>query len=143
MNNQNRQFSLDDLCALLEMNKRKIRYYIQHGLVDRPEGSGKGAFYTHKHLEQLLAVKKWKAAGLSLDRIKEITGAGEGADKATLPPPRTRKPGDIEVWSHIHLADGVELQIEPERSGLSPDQIRRLVRSVMQSMTDVREMEDD
>ena len=34
------KFSIDELCALVEMNKRKIRFYIQKGLLDRPEGTG-------------------------------------------------------------------------------------------------------
>ena len=60
MKNKDQKFILDEICALVEMNKRKVRFYIQKGLVDRPEGTGKGAFYTHVHLEQLLAIRKWK-----------------------------------------------------------------------------------
>ena len=71
-----KKFTIDEICALVEMNKRTVRYYIQKGLVDRPEGIGKGAFYSHAHLEQLLAIRKWKAAGLSLERIQDIL-AGE------------------------------------------------------------------
>ncbi len=139
MNNQT--FTLDELCALVEMNKRKIRYYIQHELVDRPEGcGGKGAFYTHQHLAQLLTIKKWKNAGLSLTRIKEITGSTDQGE--SLPPPKPRRPGAIEVWSHIHLADGVELHIEPERSQLGPEQIRSLMKSTMSIIEQIRENED-
>lgn len=43
-------FTLEELCALVEMDKRKIRFYIQKGLVDRPEGTGKGAYCTHRTL---------------------------------------------------------------------------------------------
>ena len=74
-----KKFTIDEICALVEMNKRTVRYYIQKGLVDRPEGIGKGAFYSHAHLEQLLAIRKWKAAGLSLERIQDIlTGEKDG-----------------------------------------------------------------
>ena len=144
MNNQEKTFTLDELCALVEMNKRKVRYYIQHELVDRPEGcGGKGAFYTHRHLEQLLTIKKWKDAGLSLERIKDITGGGVAGQEKALPPPRPRKPGALEVWSHIHIADGVELHIEPERSQLTPEQIRSLVKGAMSMIEKIRESEDD
>ena len=137
-------FTLEEICALVGMNKRKVRYYIQHGLVDRPEGTGgKGAFYTQKHLEQLLSIAKWKEAGLNLERIKELTGSGEKAGERILPPPRPRKPGSVEVWSHIHLADGVELHLEPERSGLSPEQIRELARSVMSTLEQIRGRKND
>ena len=58
--------------TLVEMNKRKIRFYIQKGLIDRPEGTGKGAYYTHRHLEKLLTVRKWKEACLSPISLKTL-----------------------------------------------------------------------
>lgn len=134
MKDANRTFTLDELCALVEMNKRKFRFYIQKGLIDRPEGTGKGAFYTHHHLEQLLTIRKWKDAGLSLERIQELLG-DERQDVESgrpVPPPRARKAGSVEVWSHLHIADGVELHIEPQRSGLTPEQIRALCQAIMQ-----------
>jgi len=134
MKNDNKKFTLDDLCTLVEMDRRKIRFYMQKGLVDRPEGSGKGAYYTHGHLEQLLAIRKWKAAGLSLERILELKGSQttDGTTAKPLPPPRQKRPGDIEVWSHLHISDGVELHIEPRRSGLRPEQVRALFKAVME-----------
>ena len=132
MKNKAQNFTLDEICALVEMNKRKVRYYIQKGMVERPEGIGKGAYYTHTHLEQLLAIRKWKAAGLSLERIQEILSGDQDADQnhRPIPPPRPKKPGSVEVWSHLNISDGVELQIEPKRAGLHPDQVRVLFREV-------------
>ena len=115
------------------MNKRKVRFYIQKGLVDRPEGTGKVAFYTHAHLEQLLAIRKWKGAGLTLERIQEILNSEKDAfhNEKPLPPPILKKQGSVEVWSHLYISDGVELHIEPRRPGLKPDQVRALFREVM------------
>ena len=42
--NEPTEFSLDEIAALAELPKRTVRYYIQIGLVDRPEGAAKGAF---------------------------------------------------------------------------------------------------
>ena len=64
MKNNRNKFNIDELCSLVEMNKRRVRFYIQKGLVDKPEGIGKGAYYTHVHLEQLRAIRKWKDGGL-------------------------------------------------------------------------------
>lgn len=139
------QFTLDELSALVEMNKRKVRYYIQKGLVDRPDGSGKGAFYGHRHVEQLLTIRKWKDAGVSLERIQELLGREqqqEGAPGRIVPPPRPRKAGAVEVWSHLTIADGIEVQIEPQRSGLSPEQIRALCRMIMQAYEQVQQGEE-
>ena len=44
---------------------------------------------------------------------------------------RKRKPGSIEVKSHLFISPGIELQISPEEAGMSPDQIRALVRELM------------
>jgi hypothetical protein len=62
-------FTLNDICVLAELPRRTVRYYIQSGLTDRPHGVGKGAYYTQSHVEQLLLVRKWQLAGLSLERI--------------------------------------------------------------------------
>ncbi len=143
MKNGTKKFTIDEICALVEMNKRTVRYYIQKGLVDRPEGIGKGAFYSHAHLEQLLAIRKWKAAGLSLERIQDIlSGEREsGTGDQPLPPPLPTKHGTVEVWSHMHVGDGIELHIEPRRAGLSPEQVRALFKEVMNLSKKIREEE--
>ena len=38
--------TLDDLSALTELSLRTIRYYIQQGLMDRPIGEKRAAYYT-------------------------------------------------------------------------------------------------
>ena len=133
-------FTLEELCTLVEMNKRKVRFYIQKGLVDRPEGTGKGAHYSHRHLEQLLTIRKWKDAGVSLERIQDLledTGQSAAAG-SLLPPPRPKRPGSVEVWSHLHIHDGVELHIEPQRSGLNPEQVRALCRTIVQEFEKIQ-----
>ena len=140
MKNKQGIFSLDELCTLVEMNKRKIRFYIQKGLVERPEGTGKGAYYTHQHLEQLLTIRKWKEAGLSLERIQELLTGGDqlAASDKPIPPFRPKKAGSAEVWSHLYIDDGVELHIEPQRSGLSPEQVRALSRNIMKQYKKIK-----
>jgi len=124
--NHTQTFSLDELCALTDLTKRTVRYYVQIGLVNRPEGETRAAKYSPQHLEQLLLVKKWTAAGVSLDRIRELLQGGSAPV-----PERGRVPGSIEVCSHLHVAQGVELVIEPTRAGLTPEQLRHFVRAVM------------
>lgn len=128
-----KKFSLDDLCSLSDTSKRTVRYYMQIGLIDGPIGSTKAAHYLHRHLDQLLTVRKLSDAGVSLDRIREVL-SGE----APPVPPRQRQPGSVEVRSHLYIADGVELEISPERAGLSPEQVRTLVRAVMKTYQDLQ-----
>jgi len=129
MSDSNEKFSLDELCSLVDLPRRTIRYYIQQGLMDRPEGAKRGSHYLRRHLDQLLEIQKWQKAGLSLDRIRELLAGTEG--EGPLPPPRRRRPGDVEVWSHLLIQDGVELHIEPGQSGLTPEQVRELSRGIM------------
>lgn len=119
-----RRFSLEELSGLTGLKARTIRFYIQEGVVVRPEGIRRGAWYTERHLEQLLAIRRWQAAGLSLERIRDLVQ--RRADDVAAPPTERRRPGDIAVWSHVALAEGLELLIEPGRAGLSPEQLRRL-----------------
>jgi DNA-binding transcriptional MerR regulator len=126
-------FSLDELCTLTDLPKRTVRYYMQMGLVDRPIGETRAAHYLSAHLDQLLKVKQLADAGISLERIADIQN-GE-----VLPvPPKPRKPGDIQVKSHIHVAPGIELQISPEEADMSPEQIRGLVKAVMKTIQEIK-----
>lgn len=127
------EFSINDLCTLADLPARTVRFYIQQGLVSRPQGEKKGAKYNKAHLDQLLSIKKWQAAGLSLERIRELL-VEPGADDV---PPRPRWPGMVEVWSHLHIADGVELHVEPGRSGLRPEQLRGFLNAVMAAYENV------
>ncbi len=121
-----KRYSLSDLCALTELPPRTVRFYIQMGLVDRPIGETRAAFYTAKHAEQLVAVRKWSEAGLSLERIRGLLA---GADAPIAEP--TRKQGSVEVWSHLVVDDGVEIQLEPGKAGMSPEQVRAFFREVI------------
>ena len=126
--NDAERFSLDELCALADTPRRTVRYYIQQGLLARPQGAKRGAYYTGNHLQRLLAIRKWQRAGLSLERIKElVSGTAEGED---LPPERPRRVGDVAVRSHILLHPGVEIVIDPAQAGLTPEEIRLLARQV-------------
>ena len=118
-------YTLAELCDLSGLSIRTARYYIQIGVVDKPEGETRAARYGAKHLEQLLLVQKWVAAGVSLDRIRDqLQGAFEL--------PRTaRRPGSLEVKSHLLLDEGVELVIEPGTSGMSPLEVRAFAKGVM------------
>lgn len=132
--NHTQTFSLDELCTLTDLTKRTVRYYVQIGLVNRPEGETRAAKYSPQHLEQLLLVKKWTAAGVSLDRIRELLQGGSAPV-----PERGRVPGSIEVCSHLHVAEGVELVIEPTRAGLTPEQLRHFVRAVMSAYEQIHQ----
>lgn len=130
--------TLDELAALVDLPKRTVRYYIQLGLVDRPEGETRAARYGPRHAEQLLQVRKWADAGVSLERIRELL-SGEPPPV----PPRVHAPGTVELWSRLAITDGLELSMEPGRAGLSPEQARELFSGVMALYRDIRNKENE
>jgi DNA-binding transcriptional MerR regulator len=131
--NDSGRYSIDELSALAGVTPRTVRYYIAEGLLDRPAGEKRGAHYLRRHLEQLLLIRRWTDAGLSLDRVRElIAGAPED------PPRRAVPPGSVEVWSRVTVADGLEVQLEPGRAGLSPEQLRAFVRGLAALYRQVR-----
>jgi len=119
-------YSIAEIATLVELPERTVRYYIQLGLVDRPEGETRAAKYGEGHLEQLLTIRKWQRAGVSLDRIYELLADPEEAK----PPARRRGAGAVEVWSHLVVDEGVELTVNPGAAGLSSIQVRHLFREV-------------
>ena len=141
MSNDGDRIAMDELCALVDLPRRTVRYYIQEGLVDRPAGAKRGAYYTRRHVEQLMTIRTWQRAGLSLERIRELV-AGEGKTSAPLPPPRRRRPGDVTLRTHVTIAPGVELVIDPRESGLGPEAVRSVVRRTASLIDETRKEED-
>ncbi|WBQ04776.1 MerR family transcriptional regulator [Kribbella sp. CA-293567] len=58
-------------------DQRAIRWYTTTGLIDRPtEMRGRTALYSHRHLLQLVAIKRRQSQGRTLAEIQsELTGA--------------------------------------------------------------------
>ncbi len=126
--NDRTELTLEQLAAAADVPLRTARFYIQKGLLPRPHGSTRSAWYDAGHLETLLRIRKWSEAGLSLARIAELLTSGD----ATTTPPR-RVPGAIEVRTHVYLAAGLELVITPDQARLSPEQLRALIRAVLEA----------
>ena len=134
----NTTYTLDELCDLTGLPKRTVRYYVQIGLVDRPEGETRAARYFPRHLDQLITVRRLVDAGLSLERIGALL---RGEDNVL--PPVERRPGSVEVRAHIAVADGVEIQVESSRIGLGPEQLRRFAREVIELYERIRKEQVD
>lgn len=134
----NRKYDIEELATLAGVPRRTVRYYIQLGLVDRPVGETRAAYYERRHLEQLLTVVRYSVSGVSLERIASLLRAPDAAS-----PVAAVVAGTVEVRSHLALADGVELVLEPGRAGLSPEQVRRLYRETLALYRRVLKEDDD
>ena len=136
-NMESKTYSIDDLCVITNLPKRTVRYYIQLGLVDRPIGETKAAHYLSEHLDQLLRVKKLTEARVPLDQIRQLIEAGEDEVVTTS----RRQPGSLEVKTHLYISPGIELLISAEESGLKPEQMRELLKTVMRETARIMKVE--
>jgi DNA-binding transcriptional MerR regulator len=153
-------FSLDELATVADVPRRTVRYYIELGLLEGAEGETRAARYTRRHLETLLQIRRLTAEGLALSRVKqrlaaeaagevaEVRGgsvASEGAAAAAWSPAVRESVSEyvvspsIEVRSHLRLAPGVELVIEPGAAQLSPEQLRRFMREALDALARARQ----
>jgi len=64
-------FNIDTLARKNRLTRRTIRYYIQRGLLPRPEGGGRGHYYTDEHQRRLDLIQKWSRQGVPLEKIRE------------------------------------------------------------------------
>ncbi|MDR1036487.1 MAG: helix-turn-helix domain-containing protein [Deltaproteobacteria bacterium] len=125
---QQTNFSLGDLATLTSYSKRTIRYYVQLGLVGRPNGEGRGAYYTTNHLRELLDIRKLTDSGLSLEAV----GMHLRQESFGIRGVFARKPGAIQVQSRVCLAPGLDLLVSPDETTLTPEAIRSLVRNFLE-----------
>ena len=132
------QFNINQLSELTGFSVRSIRYYVQQGVLDKPEGIKRNAFYQRHHLEQLMLIKKGQDAGYSLDRINQMIRHPE-----TFKPTPEQQAGTLSVKTHILLAQGVELVISPDQAGFSAEQLRELAQQCIESIQKLKEKSDD
>lgn len=118
------KLSLQQVSDQTGVPARSIRFYIQKGLLPRPQGETRAATYGEHHLASLLRIRQWQDAGLSLEAIGELLAARRE------PPLAPARPGAIEVRSHLVIAEGIELSVAPERAGLSQAQLRQLFQAL-------------
>ena len=146
-------FSLDELATVADVPRRTVRYYIELGLLEGAEGETRAARYTRRHLETLLQIRRLAAEGIALSRIRQRL-SGEAAEERAAAPavaargmalsvaesamPYVATPS-IEVRSHLQLAPGLELVIEPGAARLSPEQLRRFMREALDALARARE----
>ncbi len=135
MNENTSRLSLAEVCGLTGMSMRTVRFYIQKGLVDRPVGERKAAYYTPEHVRQLLQIARWKGAGLSLEAIGALMRAEGEPSAVPVPEPA---PGSVQVWSRVMLGPGVELHLDPSRAGLSGEQVRELAEGVLDLLAEMQ-----
>lgn len=90
---ENARYSMTELADLTGLSARTVRYYVQEGLIERPEGrggpGGRGHF-TPRHVRQVRRLLLLKRSGLSHQQIREhmaethAMAARKGSDLESL-----------------------------------------------------------
>ena len=125
-----KRYALTELAEITSLSPRTIRFYMSKDLVDKPLGARKTAYYTDKHLQQLLTVINWQKEGLSLDDIHS-----KQHQLLKQSPPKIQ-PGDVEVIHRIHISEGIELNVDLVKTQLSQTQVRQLADNLFQWLKD-------
>src|SRR5919109_5558528 len=74
-------YNLHNLAKKTGLTRRTIRYYVQRGLLPRPEGGGRGHYYTEEHLARIELIQQWRSQGVPLEKMKELL-LGQGVVRA-------------------------------------------------------------
>lgn len=110
MQDEDQHYSIAELAQIGGVSRRTVRYYVQRGLLPTPTGTGRGKHYKREHLERLIRVRQWQEEGVSLAEIEKRLQPQDSAPPAHQPPaPQPQFLG--EQWTHIRLADGLELKV--------------------------------
>ena len=128
------RFSIKELAKLSGLTERTVRYYMEKGLVDRPVGQRKAAYYLDRHLEQLRTVKRYREAGFSLERISRLMKEGEVFDLAKAGESVSQR-----LLVRYSAAEGLELTVDPESSGLSLADVRELAGFLEEKVREIME----
>ena len=122
------RFSAERLSAITGLTRRTIRYYVQEELIDKPVGEKNGAYYTDRHLADLLWVKEKAEAGYKLAGIRSILEARKRQQQQEEP---SRRPDVQEIWTHLNICSGIKLLIEPSSAQIPPQDLRNFIKGVI------------
>ena len=124
--------SIGELADAAGLSRRAVRFYVQRGLLPPPLGRGRGPHYDTTHVQRMQQLQQLQAAGHSLDAIAKIFG-GEAAP--SVPPPKSRRVRPAltaELWTHLVLAPGVELQFDTDLHNPTVETLLALQQAVRQ-----------
>jgi DNA-binding transcriptional MerR regulator len=154
MSDDAESLDLTELADRAGVSVRTVRYYIQQGLLPKPEARGPGAHYKEEHLDRLLLIKRLQKEHLPLAEIRRAieSGAAETSAPRTArdyvrsvlgkPPelmlressptlfsaaPSEELPGTRAQWERITLAPDIELHIRRPLTRAANKQVDRLI----------------
>ena len=108
-------YNIETIARMTGLTRRTIRYYVQRELIPKPEGGGRGHYYTDEHLKRIETIQKWQAQGVPLEKIKGLLGRGEMIREEIVSKPVTFTPPypiphvATTKWTKVSIGDCVEV----------------------------------
>ena len=143
------QLDLTELADRAGVSIRTVRYYIQQGLLPKPDARGPGAHYKEEHLDRLLLIKRMQREHLPLAEIRRVLEASTGETPAprsareyihtVLGKPMLHEASPLysaapedrtstrSQWERVTLAPDIELHIRRPLSRAVNKQVERLI----------------
>ena len=135
-------YSIGELADAVAITRRAVHFYIQQGLLQPPDGKGRGASYNIQHVERLKEILSLQQAGHSLAAIAQLLRADTGKapwkvaritaeheqEPSQLPAPPLPVSGKVsaQLLIRVRIAEGVELNLDAARYRFSGEALARI-----------------
>ena len=103
-NNEEQEYTLQELAEKTNTPPRTIRYYISKQLLPPPIRAGRDAAYSSTHVERLETIQVYKKQGYTLNEIKRIVIAN--GNEVKLPEPI--------MWQRYRISDYLEVNVRSD-----------------------------
>lgn len=114
-----RFYSIGELADAAGVSRRTVRYYVQRGLIDPPEGLGRSSVYSGTHAEQIQRVLRLQREGMDLDSIQQAPA--EALESVKILPG-----GNPMLVMRIPIAPGIRLELDAGGQPPDPKTLDRL-----------------
>jgi DNA-binding transcriptional MerR regulator len=106
-------YNVDALAKKAGVTRRTIHYYLQRGLLPRPEGGGRGYYYTEAHLERLRQIQEWREQGVPLENMKAYFSEAPSRQIQSAPPYSVSAKARVTDWSRLNIDTEIEIHFRP------------------------------
>ncbi|KJU82956.1 transcriptional regulator, MerR family [Candidatus Magnetobacterium bavaricum] len=100
----NKKYLITEVSEITGFSLRTIRYYVSSGIIEPPEGRGRGGFYNDRHIDKLRQIKGMQENGMRLKDIITLDRSSEVPNAET-----TRQ-----VWFKYEIIPGLEIHVRKD-----------------------------
>ncbi|MBF0344152.1 MAG: MerR family transcriptional regulator [Nitrospirae bacterium] len=100
----NKKYLINEVSEMTGFSLRTIRYYVSSGIIEPPEGRGRGGFYNDSHIDKLRQIKGMQENGMRLKDIVNLDKSSEVHKTET----------NREVWFKYEIIPGLEIHVRKD-----------------------------